>query len=1102
MSQEYSTLIHQLDTFIRKYYRNELLRGILLSFLIFCVSSLSAIILEYFGHFEIAVRTILFYSITAAYLFVLSRFIIWPLLKFLQIGKQISHKQAAAIISVHFSEIQDKLFNVLELAEMAEKKGFSQSLLHASIADKISGIRVLPFEAAINVKDNFRYLIYLGIALTTFFSVYFIWPQVIKDGSGRLLNHSAYFAPAPPFQFILQNDSLSVEQGKDYEINVRIEGKYVPKNAYVEVASNKVLLERITPSTFRYIIKNVNNSLDFHFSADEISSGDYHLSVLPAPVITGFKVEIDVPAYTGESDFVMENTGDFTIPCGSTVKWIFNTSNVESVKLFINDSISKEVTKNEKQFLSTYRFLTSSSYSVFTSNSFIRSLQPVKYQVNVVPDLFPGITAEFISDTSQMGTYYFKGVINDDYGFNKLNFLYRTGNENDSLSVISIPINKNTKYQEFYFSFDFSTLKSQGNEVEYYFEVWDNDGIHGSKASRSALKSYKIPSDEEMEQFRENANKNILEKLKESQNLSNEIKRDIKKLQENLLNNKSNSWEQTKKLEDIVQKQNQLEQLLKQVSHENKKKDDFMNTFSEQDQKLVEKQKQIEDLLENLMDEEMKKMMEELKKLMENFDRNKLNNMAEQVKMNYDDMSKQLDRNLEMLKRLEIEEKTENLTKELDKLSKEQEDLSNKSTDKKNSTDSLKSKQDEQQKKFDEIMKDYEDLKKKNDELSSPMNMKDFEREKTDINNEFKEGKENLNQNNRKNASKNQKNNSEKLQEMSQQMEQMMQESEMEQEGEDEENLKQIIENLEKFSFDIEDLLNKTGKIGTTDPAYMKDVEKQKALMDDFKIIKDSLYALASRSPMIGNEINKQLKKIDKLGNQTMTNYEERNTSQAKINQQFIMTSANDLALLLGEVLQQMQNQSQQQCSGNKCKKPGKKGKPSLSEMQSMQKSIKSQMQSMIDELKKGQGQKNGKEMNEKLGKMVSMQDKFNQMLNDLMQNGGLSPEAVKQLKEIKNMVNDVEKDIVNKNITPQTMMRQEQILTRLLEAEKSDRERETENKRESQQGKNDKLSNPEQIFKYKGVNSQYNEILEGSKIKLSKYYQDKYKEYMINLNE
>jgi len=1101
MTNEYNTLIHQLDSFIRKYYRNELLRGILLTFLVYCISSLSAFILEYFGHFEVTVRTILFYSFTSAYIFVFVKLILWPLLRFMQIGKLISHKQAASIISTHFTEIQDRLLNVLELAEMSDQKGYSQNLLLASIENKIVGIRLLPFEAAIKVKDNIKYFSYLALALTLFLTVYFIWPQIIKDGSGRLFHHSVYYAPAPPFQFILENDSLKVEQGKDYELNLRIEGKYVPKNAYVKIGSNKILLERLTPSTFRYTLKNVNNSIDFLFTADEISSNKYTLSILPAPVVTGFKVEIDVPAYTGESDFVLDNTGDFTIPCGSNVKWIFTTANVETVKLIINDSLSKNVTRNDNQYFVINRFLNTSYYSVAMANRFINSIEPLKYHVNVIPDLFPGIQAEFIADTSQMGMYYFKGVVNDDYGFNKLTFNYKISNTTDSLSIISVPINKSVKYQEFYFAFDFSSLKDESGEVEYYFEVWDNDGIHGPKSSRSAIKSYKLPSSDELDKFRENANKSIAEKLKSSASLSEEIKKDIKKLQESLLNNKNNTWEQTKKLQDIVQKQSELEQLLKQLSLENKQKDSYVNTFSDQDKQLIEKQKQIEELLANLMDDEMKKMMEELKKLMENFDRKNLNNMAEKMKMSYEDLDKQLERNMEMLKRLEVEEKTDNLSKELDKLSKEQDKLSEETSDKKSNNDSLKNKQEDQQKKFDDLMKQYDELEKKNSELKDPMDMKDFEQEKSEINNEFSEGKESLEKNDSKKASKSQKNNSQKLQKMSEQMQQMMQESEMQQEGENQENLRQIIDNLEKFSFDEEDLMIHTGKINPSDPNYMNDVQKQKNLMDDFKVIKDSLNALANRTPMLGSEINKQIKKIDKLGSQTLIFYDERNTSQAKTNQQFIMTSANDLALLLGEVLQQMQNQSQQMCSGSKCKKPGS-GKPSLSQMKNMQKSIKSQMQSMIDDLKKGQGQKNGKEMNEKLGKMVSMQDKFNQMLNNLMQNGNLSPEAVKQLKEIKTMVNDVEKDIVNKSITPQTMLRQEQILTRLLEAEKSEQERETENKRESHEGKNEKISNPEQIFKYKGVHSQYNEILEGSKIKLSKYYQDKYKKYMINLNE
>jgi len=1099
MATEYNILIHQLNTFIRKYYRNELLRGLLLTVFIFTASSLFAFISEYFGHFDIAVRTVLFYTIVNAYLVVFVKFIFLPLLRFMQIGKLISHKQAASIISSYFTEISDRLLNVLELAEMPADKGYSQQLLVASIENKISKIRLLPFEAAINVKVNFRYLTYLIFAAAVFLAIYVICPQVIKDGSERLFYHSVYYAPVAPFNFILENDSLTVEQGKDFNIKLRIKGKYVPKNSYIAIGSNKMLLERHTPSTFSYNLKNVNNSVNFKFTADEYSSGEYKLTVLPPPVITGFKVEIDVPQYTGENDFVLENTGDFTIPCGSNVKWTFATANVETVKFLINDTLIEKVKQEDNQFFTSFRFLNSAIYSVKMANSFINSFQPVKYNVNVIPDLYPGITSEFIADTSHIGTYYFKGIINDDYGFNKLTFNYKTNNSADTLKLISIPVNKGSKYQEFYFAFDFSTLKELGSDVEYFFEVWDNDGVHGSKSSRSTIKTYKIPSADELEKYRENANKNIKEKLKTSLKLSEDINRDIKKLQESLLNNKTNSWEQTKKLEDIVQKQNQLEQLVKELSFENKKKYDFVNTFSEQDKQLIEKQKQIEDLLENLMDDEMRKLMEELKKLMDNFDRNKLNNLAEQMKLSYEDLNKQLDRNMEMLKRLEIEEKTDNISKELDKLSQEQDKLSEKTNDKKNAQDSLLNEQNKQQEKFDELMKEYDEIQKKNEELKDPMDLKDFQQEKSDINKEFGNSEENLKQNNRKKASGSQKSNSKQIKEMSQKMQEMMEQNEMEQEGEDEENMKQIIDNLEKFSFDIEALMEQTGKVSPNDPAYMKNLGKQKSLNNDFQIIKDSLSALANRTPMIGSEINKKIKKIEKLGKQTLSNLDERNAGMAKANQQYIMTEANDLALLLGEMLQQMQSNSQSMCKGGKCKKPGN-GKPNMSQMQSLQKSIKSQMQSIIDELKKGQ--KDGKGMNEKLGKMISMQDKFNQILNNMMQNGGLNPETVKQLKEIKSLVNDVEKDIVNKNITPQTMFRQEQILTRLLEAEKSDYERETENIRKSNEGKNNNISNPKQIFEYKGVHSRYNEILEGSKIKLTKYYQDKYKEYMIHLNQ
>lgn len=152
-----------------------------------------------------------------------------------------------------------------------------------------------------------------------------------------------------------------------------------------------------------------------------------------------------------------------------------------------------------------------------------------------------------------------------------------------------------------------------------------------------------------------------------------------------------------------------------------------------------------------------------------------------------------------------------------------------------------------------------------------------------------------------------------------------------------------------------------------------------------------------------------------------------------------------------------------------------------------MQQQLKQQLQSVLQEMKSQQNQKDGKKISEQLGKMISMQDKMQQMLNEMMEQPGISPESMKKLQEIKNLMNDVQKDIANKNITPQTLQRQEQILTRLLEAEKSDNERETENKRESESGKNDKISNPKEIFQYKGKKSIYDEILQQSNLPLQK---------------
>ena len=530
------------------------------------------------------------------------------------------------------------------------------------------------------------------------------------------------------------------------------------------------------------------------------------------------------------------------------------------------------------------------------------------------------------------------------------------------------------------------------------------------------------------------------------------------------------------------------------------------NSFSKEDEKLFKKQQDIEKLMENLMTDEMKEMMAELNKLMEEFNKDKLDDLVEKMEMNYDEMEEQLDNNLELLKRFEIEQKMENTIDKLNELAEKQKKLAEESLKKDADKEALAEKQKKQKEEFDKIAEEYKETQEKNKELKDPMSLDDFKKETQEIKEGMKEGEQKASDGKMKKASKQQKQSSEQMDQMAEQMQKMMQEQQEQEEGENMEVLKEILDNLITFSFEQEDVMSKFKSVNRKDPKYVGLVEEQKNLSINFQIIKDSLMALSSRVPQIAEIITKELGEIDKNVKKVTPLMEDRKISQTRITQQFIMTSANNLALLLSEVLQQMQQQMQQQKKqGDKqCKKPGQ-GKPSMAKMKGQQKSLKKQMQAMLDQMKKGgkkPGQKAGKGMSKKIAKMLAEQEKFQKQMSEIMGKSALSPEAVKALKEINKLTEKNENDLINKNITPNLIKRQELILTRLLEAENSEYQREIDKKRESKEAKDNNFNSPKDFLKYQKINSKFNEILNISNIKMTKFYENKYKNYLLEVND
>ncbi len=1196
MQNSENILIKKLDEFVRKYYKNQLLKGVLYSSGILVSAFLTVVLLEYFGEFNTIIRTILFFGFLTAVIAVLVKYISIPLLKLNKIGTIISYDQAASIIGDHFTNVQDKLLNVLQLQNNRSLTG-SPELLMASITQKINELKPVPFATAINLSDNKKYLKYVLPVLFLMGSIFLIWPQIITKGTKRLVHYQTYYEREMPFKFNIQNKNLQALQTQDYKLEVEITGSRIPNEIFININGIEYKLEKENNISFNYTFKNLQANTDFQLNASGFNSKEYELKVLPKPSLVQFNLQLVYPSYLNKPNESLANSGDLQIPQGTKVNWIFNTKNTDNLQLRFSDSLASPQKSSQDQFNFSRKFMQSNNYSVKALNQFVQGLSDsVNYSVNVITDQHPGIDVSEKRDSLNPKNVYFSGQIKDDYGFNGLAFHYKkfgtdsTGKTSETSGSFPIHVNSKQTTQPYFYFLDAAQFNLlPGDKVEYYFEVHDNDGVNGSKSSKTQMMVFKAPTKDEINESTDKNNSEIKKDLEESIKKAKQLQKDVNELSKKITDKKQLGYDEKKKIEDLVKKQNELKNKIEQVKQENQLNNKQQNEFSQTDENIMEKQKQLEQLFENVMTPEMKKLFDELNKMLERLDKNEVQQKLEEMKLSNKDIEKELDRNLEAFKQLEVEQKMQNAIEKLQDLKKKEDDLNKetenktqdkkddksqdkkdektgdkkdekagdkkdeksgdkkdeKSGDKKDSKSKeekakdLEKKQDDIKKEFEKLKEELKEIDKKNSELEQPNALPKTEEKQNEISKEMQNSSEQLGKENKKNASKSQKSASQKMEEMQQEMEKAMEDAEEKQDEENAQALRQILENLLNLSFGQEELVKALPKTRIDNPQYVKIPQEQNKLKDNSKIIEDSLLALSKRAPKISALVNREINAINMNMEKTVKSLADRNTGEATMRMQTTMTSVNNLALLLNESLEQMQQQmkAQQQSKSKpgkgKCKKPGNSpgskpsDKPGIPNMRKMQEQLNKQLQQLKDALEKGSkpgekpGDKKGQKPGEKPGGMGQQGTQGNQMMpgtSEQMAKMAAQQEALRRQMQaltdkIKNkgsnpggniaeMMEQTEKDIVNKQISNETMKRQQEILTKLLESEKAEREREQDEQRKSNEAKNEILSNPGQFLEYKRLKEKEMELLNTVPPSLTPYYKEKVNNYFNSVNK
>jgi chromosome segregation ATPase len=439
------------------------------------------------------------------------------------------------------------------------------------------------------------------------------------------------------------------------------------------------------------------------------------------------------------------------------------------------------------------------------------------------------------------------------------------------------------------------------------------------------------------------------------------------------------------------------------------------------------------------------------------------------MQMNDAQLEKALDRMLEMFKELEVEVEMEQAIEKLEQLAEEQEALSKETEEQEKPNEDLQEDQEQLNEKFDELQKDMEELQKKNEALERPKNMEGADEQMEKIDQDMENSSEQLEQKENKNASKSQKNAAQRMKDMAAQMSAQMKEGEMDQMEEDMAMLRQLLENLVTLSFDQEYLITDFSGTEVTTPRYVSLLQEQYKIKDDFKVVEDTLHALSKRVTQIESFVNEKVTDIKVNLKKSLEQLEERNKVVSSDHQQRTMTYLNDLALMLSEVMNQMQQQMSSMMPGSQmCNKPGgkssgKSGRVPMDKISQGQEELNGEMQKLSDQMKKGDKGKMSKEF----AQMAAKQAALRKALKDLSQDKKEQGKGMPELDQIEDEMNKIEIDLVNKRLNNETLKRQQDIMTRLLEAEKSDRQRDQDEKRQAETAREQKRTMPPALEQY-----------------------------------
>lgn len=1068
-STYYNEVIDRLETINRKEYLRLILQGLIKTGL----TGLSLFVLfsfaELIGNSSSLVRTILFLVFIISVLAMFSFGVIVPLFKYFKLFVERNYLETAGIVGYHFPEIKDDLKNAMQLVTVNDSRLYSSMLVDAAFKSVYEKTRSVKFDSVVNFNSLKKPALRL-LSLSVFTALLFFLMPGFADASARLAQFDREFIPPARFQIEVIPGNTEVTKGSTFDIEIKIKGDK-PVNVTLfsrddeQAEYSEIRLTADSLKQFIYEVKSVRTSFNYFVQADEVESEIYRIDVVDRPIIKTISFRITPPAYSKIPSYEQKDNGNITALIGSKIDiTLASTKNLLSARIEFDDTTRTELNLNNNFAEGSIRIRKETSYrAIITDEKGIENQNPITYVIKPIYDADPVI--EMIQPGKDIPLANDNRVnlvssISDDFGFTKLLLHYRLASSRyeqttDQYSSIEIPLPSNQNQADINYVWNLTQLSPVVDDIySYYLEVFDNDNVSGPKSAKTPVYNVRVPSLDEILTQVDKVQNEAVDELSKTLKEAEELRKDLEKIDQDLKQDKKElTWEEKEKIEKALDKFEELQEKMSDVQENLQKMQQELQSNDLLSKETLEKYMELQELMSELTSDEMKKTMDKLREMLEQMNRNMTQNEMQNMKIDEERFRKSIERTLNLLKRIQIEQKFDELMKRTEELTEQQDQLNEQTkqseqNDNQNS-DQLSKKQDEITDQLDKLSENMEELSEKMDEIDDMPNEemeKLLEELAKQMNEKLSEqASQNMKQKQMQKAQQQQQQLSQNMQQMmdmlQQMKDQMMQQNQMQVLT----DMMRILDNILKLSQQQEELKKQSESLDPNSSQFTENAQQQNNLKRNLNRLVEQLSQLSQKTFAVSPEMGQALGNANKQMDASIQSMQNRNGAFAALTQSESMKHLNEAASMMKNSMESMMQS-------------GGSGGGMISLMQQLQQMGGQQMSlnnmtQMLQQMMQGNM---GPGQQAELQRLGQQQEMIRKSLEQLNQEAKLSGESKKIPADLENIVKQMQEVVTDMNtekLDDELIQKQERILSKLLDAQRSLNERDFEKERRSESG-------------------------------------------------